>query len=184
MTMAKLPQHQTIESLLASAECDHPASEVHGILLGLMAAKGHPGFMEWINEFMPMVETPDSAYQEALKGLAHIHVATAKTIGDDEFELPLLLPHEADIEQRTAALADLSRGVLFGLAAGGVDASVDLIEDTQEIIEDLTQLCHIEATEGEDNEDAFEELSDYLAVSIRLLHAELKPKHIVAETKH
>jgi uncharacterized protein YgfB (UPF0149 family) len=182
--MSKLPLHQTVELQLLEAECDHSASEVHGILLGLIAATGHPGFMQWLNEFMPAFQHPDRAHPEALKALAMLHVATAKSVADEGFDVPLLLPDdEIVIDVRTAALADLSRGLLLGIAAGGVDSQTDLSEDSGEIISDLTELCHI--VSGDDgDEDAYTELSDYLAVSVRLLHVELKSKHRSAETQH
>ena len=117
----------------------------------------------------------------------HFKQANAEDTGyeDESFEVPLLLPDEdSPINTRSVALSDLASGVLLGLAAGGVDAQTDLSEDCQEIVEDLTEICHIEAESVAGEDDALIELADYIAVSLKLVHAELKPKHTAKASTH
>ena len=92
----------------------------------------------------------------------------------------LLLPDDGEpLRQRTAALADWCHGFMHGLAlAGGADqgAMADMLDEAipAEILDDFSEITKAGAdeTEGEDSEQAYVELVEYVRVSTQLIYDE------------
>ena len=101
--------------------------------------------------------------------------------GDMRFNL-LLPPDDESLQLRTAALADWCHGFMHGLVeAGGGDVGPqsDALENSiaAEILDDFSEITKAGAGEqaGDEAEQAFVELVEYVRVSVQIIYDEMAP---------
>lgn len=164
-------------------------SEHHGVLCGLLCARGSVGLPEWLaviagrpaaGEGRPpgpgedplRVLSPDQA--EATRSLYRETVACLESA---EGLLQPLLPGEGvPLFERSLAMADWCGGFLYGLAEGGIGDLSVLPPDVREVAGDLTEISRVSADEDAEEEDevAYAELVEYLRAGVTLVYETLE----------
>ena len=88
---------------------------------------------------------------------------------------------DGDLESlaaRTRALGEWCGGYLYGLALGGVRESGTLPDSVREVMRDFYELSHAgfdSAPPDEGDEVAYAEITEFMRVSVLLVHEELQP---------
>ena len=97
--------------LLVSLSVQLPASEVHGLLAGELAAGKRMDLSQWEQEARQLLDIEGSLSKEQLEQMQYLYMATLSALGDEQLGFyPLLLDDEQEIELRLQALASWCQG--------------------------------------------------------------------------
>ncbi|MDX9739623.1 MAG: UPF0149 family protein [Gammaproteobacteria bacterium] len=162
------------------------APENHGILCGLLCARGGVAHSEWLTIAAAAAQSDAEGDAAAMEGsgaqaLSAAEAAALKALYDDTVARlrsgeglfsPLLPDDDQPLMARSVAMADWCGGFLYGLAAGGIDDLSALPADVQEIADDLTEISHagIDDEGSEEDEVAYAELVEYLRAGVTLVY--------------
>jgi uncharacterized protein YgfB (UPF0149 family) len=168
---------------LAHCLSDGPLSaspaEVHGILCGLICA-GHPrAEAVWLAEVEPVASEGDLLAQASTKECRRQLDALARRTRDDIEGpglgfVPLLPPDDDPLRARAEAVYDWCRGFLYALGVAGIGEQ-DLSEQTREVFRDFGNITRMDLNgldDGEDNEDALMEVTEFIWVAAMLVYEE------------
>lgn len=165
MALPDLPAtRQRLEALGATAT----APECHGVLCGLLAVAADDARTTWLAETLG--EDAPGAEIERL------YDETVAQIDDTGFAFELLLPadEEADLDQRTYALADWAGGFTFGVACAGRHPE-DLPAEVAEFVRDVAEIAGLTpGDDGEGDESDYAELVEYLRAGTLLARTECR----------
>lgn len=171
--------YETAVGLVAQSGLSASASEAHGILCGLICGGAPDPRRTWLDLIQPPVpahEAPDDAPEREIgAGLDDLARATLEQIHGPGVGFSLLLPDDDQpLAERATAVYDWVRGFLFALGAQGISER-DLSSQTREIFRDFTDLTRMDLDaldEGEDNEDALSEITEFIWVAAMLVYEE------------
>jgi uncharacterized protein len=166
-----------IARVLESAGSQVVAAEGHGCLCGALCTSPDYTLERWLDELVAIDgDEPDAdlAPDDALRLLfADTHRALR---GDDmEFE-PLLPDDDEPLERRAVALSQWCQGFLYGFGTGKPTRDEDLKGQVSEVLRDLSHIASAAVdvgAAGEDEEEAYAEVIEYLRVGVQLVHDEL-----------
>lgn len=168
-----------IDKAMEQFEQEVQAAECHGWLVGLICARGELKWEEWSSMVAPVVDRDDLLAQEGLEILEMLYDETQRQLNDTALDFhPLLPDDENDIEDRIAALGEWCQGFLFGLSEGGLKELDNLPEDSAEVIRDMVEIGSAEGYElegGDEDEEAYSELLEYVRTGVLLINEELNP---------
>ena len=155
------------------------AAESHGVLCGLLCARGSAAEDAWMALVREerAADTAEPAGAEAWTELSRLYRETLGQLRDEEFAFTLLLPDDTQpLQLRADAMTEWCQGFLYGLAAGGVEDANVLPEEVREITEDIVEISSAttDGDEGESGEAAYAELIDYLRVGVILVFETLE----------
>ncbi len=173
------------------------APENHGILCGLLCARGDIGPEDWIALMVadaPVVSSDDApgtaviqpSFGSALgsmplkpewTALTELYQETVRDLREPESMLTPLLPDDDEpLGLRAEAVAGWCRGFVYGLGAGGIEDHTLLPEDIREITTDIIEISRAsgETDEGDEDESAFAELVEYLRAGVTLVYETLE----------
>lgn len=161
-----------LDSALSPAEC-------HGTLVGLLSAQGKPDAAAWLAQVAPEANAGDLPAQEAGQALMELFGETVRQLNDPGlgFE-PLLLGDDESLGERVEALGQWCQGFLLGLSEGGVKQIENLPGDAGEVVRDMVNISRAasyDISEGEEDENAYAELVEYVRTGVLLLNEELNP---------
>ncbi|MES9941212.1 MAG: UPF0149 family protein [Candidatus Thiodiazotropha sp. 6PLUC2] len=172
----QMPDYEHLEKLLGVMSSDVGASELHGLISGLICAGTPEAAVDWITAFFEAWPAEDLLAQEARELIGQLYYASKRQITHDEYSfMPLLPEEEESIAQRAKGLSEWCEGYLYGLGLAGVTES-NLSGDAKEAIQDLshfTRLDYEELESGEATEMAYVELQEFLKVVTLLMWEEL-----------
>lgn len=163
-----------IARLLESAESAVSAAEGHGCLCGALCTSGEYSLQRWVEELLPSAVDESDDVPAALQLLFNDTVAALRG-AQMEFE-PLVPDDEASLENRAAAVAQWCQGFLYGFGIGRTLKPEQLTGDVSEILNDMAQISQATVdvgTAGEEEEQAYADLIEYLRVGVQLIHDEL-----------
>lgn len=180
-----MPDHQTdefddIERLLTVAGSAWDAAEAHGAFCGMSCLAGAGAIEGWVNELLSEADSNDVLAAECAQVLKQLAAQTLLSLeaGDMRFRL-LLPPDDEPLSDRTAGLADWCHGFMHGLAtSGGADEGpqADALDGAipSEILQDFNEITRagVDEDEGEESEQAYAELVEYVRVSAQLVYDE------------
>lgn len=155
------------------------ASELHGLLMGIVTVAQAPTGEEWQHILQQLAFEPLS--DEALQLLTDEGEDAAAALEDDTLDYMPMLPDDQHLlEERVQALADWCNGVVlgFGLASG------QLRPDEAELLQDLQEVAAVEF-ESDDNDEHGEAGYADLLEFVRLIPVSLalgREKHALADT--
>ncbi|MCF7977601.1 MAG: UPF0149 family protein [Chromatiaceae bacterium] len=139
----------------AHACCDDPSHDHAG---------AHAGYPADVNT--------DADADERSAALEQLAAWTQSAIGPTSLSFDLLLPPEdRPLQERAHAVLDWVRGLLFGLALGGLDRE-QLLGQAAEAFDDLVELTRIDLdaiVEGDADEQALTEIVEFLRVAAMLI---------------
>lgn len=179
MSTSELPGYSEVGEQIGQLQLALDAAELHGSLVGYLSGGGAADDREhWLGKVM--VE-PDAGAVAPGSALDRLYVATGESLESPDFGFDLLLPDgDLPVVERGDALMSWCRGFLggFGLAAG---ASPPLSEESQDALGDLARMAASDLSydEPEADEQALEEVAEFVRVAALLLHSDcvLAPRH-------
>jgi yecA family protein len=168
-----------LDAALEQAETEMRAEECHGTLSGLFCAKGELSPDDWLSFIAKGLDQNDLLAKEALETFGKLYEQTRQGINDSTLDFQLLLPgDEASVEERIESLGQWCQGFLLGLSAGGVTDIDKLPGDSGEILRDIVEIARAGSYElegGEEDENSFYQLLEYVRTGILLINEELHP---------
>ena len=157
-------------------------AECHGLLCGLLCAKGSVSWEEWLALLRDEGKTTGPEAQSddhtaAWSTVQDLYRKTLAQLQNSECSFQLLLPDdEQPLSSRVTALADWCAGFLFALGAEDSGDFRSMPADTREIIKDfveITRAYHDEEEEYEVSEGSYMEVVEYVRVGVMLIYEEL-----------
>ncbi|MDH5710254.1 MAG: YecA family protein [Gammaproteobacteria bacterium] len=176
------PDIEILDAALFKVHALMGASESHGVLCGMLCARGAIELSEWVDHVLGEQEEGNVLLHETVRQLSELHQLTMEKVNDYSGEFFMLLPDDDyDLVGRTEALANWCQGFVYGLAAGGISRESKLPEDSAEILQDFIEISRagyadddeqIEVTE--EDEQAFVEVVEYVRTGVMLINEELQ----------
>lgn len=155
------------------------ASECHGLVTGLICARGEFSEADWTAYITAESDPADVLAQEARAVFGALHSETERQLASSVLDFHPLLPADGEaLDTRVIALSEWVQGFLLGLAEGGVKDLDKLPADSAEVVRDFAQIAGAggyEFEEGEDDEEAYAQLLEYVRTGVLLVNEELNP---------
>jgi uncharacterized protein len=163
--------YEACNTIVVQSDVDLSASEAHGMAAGMLCVNEHTNSVQWLSE---LLDTDHSLTDEDKALLVRLFENTRNSLASDEFEFDLFLPDEETLlSRRVEALRNWCKGFLFGVGTGS-DASSNWPDDVREILKDILEFTKLDIeAEGEEDENAFMEITEYLRSAVILLRDEL-----------
>lgn len=176
-----------VEHALQTLGADINASEIHGTLSALLCADAANIGDNWFQSMVPEIENGNALHDEAINTLNLLSNETRQNINDPTCDYQLLLPSDDnDIATRTTALSDWCQGFIMGLMVCGLKDFHKMPEDSAEVTKDILEISRAgssyEIDDSEEDENALEELIEYVRVGVLLINEELNPDRKAAIT--
>ncbi len=170
------------------------ASEVHGIIIGLLCRDAFTPAGKWVQALELEGSASDTRFQTVREQLEDVWNFSHQSLNHIETEFEPLLPGDDEpLSERSAELGAWSQGFLYGFslveeetAEDAEEKDDDKEEDSEmpqvvnEIIQDIVEISQVASEiDGEDveavdsDEAAYMELVEYLRVSIQLVFEEM-----------
>ena len=171
-------EHERVARQLASADLEPSASEVHGVLCGLLCAGRQDALELWFAELFEGSDEDDELVTECRRLLSLLHGETREAIeGPGLGFQPLLPDDERPIRERAEAVRDWSQGFLYGIGLAGISPERELSEHTREALQDFSDITRME-TEGlsdgdEEDEDDLMQVTEFLWVAAMMVYDDL-----------
>lgn len=151
------------------------AAEGHGCLCGALCATADYPLERWLEEIVP--DESSSEDEVVTAALQLLFTDTVRALRGDEMEFEPLIPDDdAALDRRAAALAQWCQGFLYGFGTGQPFKPEQLPANVSEILKDLTHIgrASVDIGEsGEEEEQAYAEIVEYVRVGVQLIHDEL-----------
>lgn len=169
--------YEEVRRLLVDSELSPSPGEAHGILCGLICGGDPQPSRTWLDQVLPdsgpLAGGPSTG--QARAELAQLAEQTLEEIEGPGLGLTLLVPDDSGpLAERARALYDWIRGFLFALGILGI-GEAELSEQTREIFHDFSDLTRLDLEaleEGEENEAALTEVTEFVWVAAMLLYHE------------
>lgn len=157
----------------------HNASEVHGLLCGMLCINGSLNSEVWLNFVADEMPEDKSLTKDAQNLLLELLRTTLTQLKADGFNFTLLLPCDrTSLQRRTLSLGSWCQGFLTGLGLGGMQSGQALSAEVDEFLQDLLNIARVgfdtDDTREED-ERAYTEIVEYVRIGVLLVEQELSP---------
>ncbi|MHB1514693.1 MAG: UPF0149 family protein [Acidiferrobacteraceae bacterium] len=178
-----LSAHQPLNDALDHEHASMGASEVHGLLCGLICAHGEAGSQR----YLPMIFDTAAGKSEALRSqLADLGDESRNALIGVDFEFNLLLPDDdTPIALRFEALISWCQGFMLGLLLDKPERMTILSADAQEATEDLMEISAGDPVVDEDDMAGEQDLAgiiEHVRVSVQLIHDDLDHWRSIADS--
>lgn len=167
---------QLAAHLLVSAEGHDGAASRQASFFGLACASPLDPTDRWVGSVLD--DWPADLRHEEHRGtLAEAATLWMSQLTEGQLAFGLLTAgDDATLDERTDTLAQWCQGYLVGLAMGGIKDHNALPGDVPEFVNDVLKISQVVADgEGNDDENAFYELCEYIRVGVQLVFDELAP---------
>jgi uncharacterized protein YgfB (UPF0149 family) len=166
-----------VQSALERLGADVDAAEAHGTLCALLI--DNSGFATWLSHTLDdLPESGNVLAAEQLSVLEQLFGQTRKQLADEDLNLELLLPDEADdFGLRLLGLSGWCQGFLYGVGVSKLAESDALDDESRECLSDLLEISKLSHDEepSEDTEQQFVELVEHVRVATLMLNESLNP---------
>jgi yecA family protein len=173
--------YQTINTICVQRDTELTAAEVHGVAAGMLCVDERTESGRWLSEIFSK-SVPLNEQEKRL--LVNLFEETAKLLASDQMEFELFLPDDNTLlTEQVAALAGWCQGFLYGVGAVGTD--INWNKKISEILTDISEFTRVDtAAEGEEDECAFVEITEYLRSAVLLLRYEINANTNTAGVVH
>ncbi|MES9994457.1 MAG: UPF0149 family protein [Candidatus Thiodiazotropha sp.] len=172
-----MPDHSRLEGALNAIGLDIGASEIHGVICGLVCAGTSQSHVDWMQALFEDWPEEDLLAREARELIGQLYFATRDQIGSEDLSfMPFLADELQPIAERAKGLRDWCVGYLYGLGLAGI-TDRQLEGDAREALQDIshfTRLDYDSLESGEATEQAYTELQEFLKVVTILIWSELE----------
>ncbi|SJM95874.1 conserved hypothetical protein [Crenothrix polyspora] len=160
-----------INKLLLQSDIEYSAAEAHGLATGLLCINQQTKSDYWLKELLSDGQILSQQYSDLLVKFFNI---THSTLSSDDYTFNLFLPDDSEpLTKQAEALQSWCRGFLFGVSLAG-QSSVNNLKNGREILKDIAEFTRLDTeVDGEDNEQAFMEITEYCRAAVLLLRDEL-----------
>ncbi|MCW9025431.1 MAG: UPF0149 family protein [Gammaproteobacteria bacterium] len=170
-------EYDQIDDALKRSSIQIDAAEAHGMLSGLLSTMDEEAKIHWQTHCFPDQEMGDLLVQESMVLLEPLIEETEQQLQSSNFLFyPLLPDEEASLESRIEALAHWCQGFMLGLSVGGIVDNRKLPGELPEFVDDMVEFSRAESfsVEGEDDENTYTELVEYIRMGVLLFHEEIR----------
>jgi len=159
--------YQTINAAAVQANPQLSAAELHGMATGMLCGNANARSADWLAEVLVGAVLPDDRRQL----LERLFEESRRLLAGDDFEFDLLLPDdETDLEERVTALKSWCQGFLYGVGMAAKEQGLD--PEMREIIHDIGEFTKLDSeAEGEEDEQAYMEITEYLRAAVLMVRA-------------
>lgn len=180
MQAVDVPGLETLALILSQAGADCSASELHGVLSGLLAAGARLNRAALVKTLEAHAD-PQQAFNDGfIAGLWQLQLKTLEDLGADELVYQPLLPDdEDDLGIRVIALGDFCRGLLAGFGLGAQASHPALAQESvRETLQDIVNISQVDSVDevDEDGEIAYAELHEFVRLGVIHLFEEMAPR--------
>jgi len=168
--------------VLAQLSVSITAAEAHGIATGLLCGQASaPAKSRWFTEILDAAGvTADAVHSRAgeIRELDSWFDATVAALNDADLGFEPAVPDDsAPLSNRAISLIDFCSGFQYGLGLSSAGKNMaDLPADTKEVIADFQAIENLDLDAvDETDDDAWQELLEYVRVGVLLIHEELQP---------
>lgn len=170
----KSPTFEDAQAALAY----HNASEVHGLLCGVLCTNESLSSEVWLNFVADEIPENTSLTQDAQSLLLELLDTTLAQLKADGFSFSLLLPSDrASLQRRTLSLGYWCQGFLTGLGLGGMQKDRAESAEVDEFLNDLLNIARVGFNVDdiqEEDERAYTEIVEYVRIGVLLVEQELR----------
>lgn len=163
-----LPSYAAVAEQIAALALSVDPSELHGSLCALRC--GDPPRANWLAEAMGDASVP---LPPPASPLGRLDAATIAQLGETDFGLELLLPHEdTPVSERGEALVAWCRGFLGGVGLAGLEPRLG--EEAREALGDVARIAESDVSyeDPEADEEALIEIEEFVRVAVLLIHGD------------
>ena len=165
------PDITLVEQWLADAGATMEAAEAHGLLCGLLSARGAVDRRLWLEHVLGEGNLGNA-------GLTALFDVTAEQLTGGDLELRLLLPaDDQPLNERAVALRRWTQGFLYGIGMGGVNQE-NLSGEVYDFLRDLLEVAKLDFDTDEatdEDEAAFFEVLEFVRLGAITVFEELNP---------
>ncbi|MBM4207913.1 MAG: UPF0149 family protein [Gammaproteobacteria bacterium] len=162
--------YQELSSLMAVTGADVSVAEAHGLAAGILCVNHRANATFWLQEL-----SPDSVSMpaDANDALTQWFEETRRLLIEEDMAFSLMLPDDdKPLSARLTALTEWCHGFLFGMGTANLPAN--LPDDSREIVKDIMEFTKLDTdASGEEAENDFMELTEYLRTSVMYLRIDL-----------
>ena len=172
LVIVNIMAYNRCNAIILNIDADITAAEAHGMAAGLLCVNPQTDSELWLAELVANSQSmPISDENESL--LIRLFEQTKHLLLNNEFEFDLFLPDdEASLIERVDALKYWCRGFLFGV--GSSASTSNCSKEVLEILKDITEFTKLDShVEGEDDENALMEITEYLRSALLLVRDEM-----------
>ena len=165
--------YKIINTIFAKNEAELTAAEAHGIAAGMLCVDEQADINQW---FLELFRNPKPIVEEQKNLLIRLFEETRRLLASEGFEFELFLPEEnTPLKEQVEALKLWCQGFLFGIGTNPSVSTLDWPEDVREIVKDITEFTKLDTqVSGEEDENAFVEITEYLRSVVVLLRDDIK----------
>ena len=158
--------YNACNAIIVQNDVDLSAAEAHGMATGMLCVNGQAESAFWLAD---LLHDSHAALAENNYVLVRLFEETRRLLGSDEFEFDLFLPEdEASLIEQVEALRNWCRGFLFGVGSGA--SASNWPKEAREILKDIAEFTKLDSNaEGEEDERALMEITEYLRSAVLLL---------------
>ncbi len=159
-----------VNKLITECNSDLSAAEAHGMAAGMLCVNAETLSSYWLAE---LLDDAKPVSDEGRQLLARLFEETRRLLASDEFAFALFLPDDDTLlSGRVSALKSWCQGFLYGV--GTAHLTADYSSDVREILKDISEFTRLDnMAEGEEDENAFVEITEYLKSVVLLLRDDL-----------
>ncbi|MCH2057518.1 MAG: UPF0149 family protein [Thalassotalea sp.] len=175
MSEQSLLEFADVQATLSAESVQAHASELHGILTGLIASGHEFEDTEYLVVINDMMNNGEGLPLQSKGTVKQLYSEIWQTLLDDSYGFKLLLPDDDDtIVERATGLGHWVQGFNLGFGIQQKDTAI-ASEDVKEVIADFAEIANLsdEVDEDEDTEQAYYEIAEYVKVSVLLCFSEL-----------
>ncbi len=176
--------HSSLNQLLLSEKLVTNASELHGIMVGMLVSGMALESKEWLPALADFTNQQEPFTEQCAEALKHLYTDTVEQLIDGDYSLTVLLPDDnSPISERAGSLLVWVQGFLLGFGINQSDLT-RCSADVKEAMEDFAQIARMEddMEESEEAEQALFEIVEYVRVSSMLCFSELGKGKTIAGT--
>ena len=155
--------------IIINIDTDLSAAEAHGMAIGMLSVNEQAGYESWLTE---LLGNNESLSEENKSILVKLFEETRRLFFSEDFEFGLFLPEvDMPLSLQVQALTDWCRGFLLGV---GSKPASNYSRDALEILRDIAEFTKLDTdVEGEEDENDFVEITEYLRSAVLLLRDDL-----------
>jgi uncharacterized protein YgfB (UPF0149 family) len=162
--------YNACNAIIIQSDAELSAAEAHGMATGMLCVNEQTDSASWLTE---LFQNSNAVLDENEYVLVRLFEETRRLLGSDEFDFDLFLPDDdALLIEQVDALRNWCRGFLLGVSSGG--AASNWSKEAREILKDIAEFTKLDVdAKGEEDEQAFMEITEYLRSAVLLLRDEL-----------
>jgi uncharacterized protein YgfB (UPF0149 family) len=167
-------QYQAISTIIAKNDIETSAAESHGMAVGMLCVNDKVKADYWLQELLQDNTAINVEDQGTLEGFFQ---QTRQLLLEDEYAFAPLLPEDdSPLNEQIEGLRQWCQGFLFGI--GAVISKPNWPDEVYEIVKDISEFTKLDSdAEGEEAENDFMEITEYLRVAVLFLRKELNAGH-------